>query len=430
MATLAVLIIALLIVLIVLRVPVSFAILISGIIGLLFLVDIPAIVGTISVVAPGAVQSFSLSAIPLFIFMAHLMLLSGLVENLFGAARGLLGRAAGGTGIASVLAGVAFAAVSGSSTASAATLAKTTSIKMIEEGYRPTTATGIVASVGTLAGMIPPSIILVFYAITAEASVGDLIVAGIVPGIIIAVALIITMYVSMLWDKGSVPAGERVPWKEKLSRSTAALPIILIFGAVMGSIYFGIATPTEAAALGVLAALVLVVARRKFTWGGFIHALMDTVKTSSMIFAIIIGAMVFGHFLTETKVTDGIVAWVESLTIPTLIIMFAIMVFYVILGFFMDQAAIVALTVPVMLPVVSALGYNEVWFGVFVVLMGEIGLISPPLGLNVFVVARTAGRSIGEVFRGSAPYAIAMFLVGFFFLLFPEVVLWLPETMK
>lgn len=427
----ALLLLVVLIGLIVIRVPVSFAILASGLLGLLLIHagQLGPVNGILEVVPTTSVQSLSLSAIPLFILMAHLMLMSGLMDSLFDAGRAFFGRTPGGTGIASTLAGVGFSAVSGSSTAAAATLAKTTSKRMIDEGYRPTTATGIVASVGTLAGMIPPSIVLVFYAVTAEASVGDLIIAGIVPGLIIAVALLITMFVPILRDPSSVPAGTATPWSVKVRKLLPALPIAFIFVIVVGAIYFGIATPTESAALGVVAAFVLVVARRRASLRGFVDALIETVKTSAMIFAIIIAAHVFGYAFTETKVAERLVDWVSELGVPALLIMLVLTLIYLVLGFFMDQVAIIALTVPIVLPLVETLGYDAVWFGVFVVLMGEIGLITPPLGLNVFVVARASGRDTVEVFRGAAPYAGAMLLVAVMFILWPEIVLWLPNAM-
>jgi tripartite ATP-independent transporter DctM subunit len=298
---------------------------------------------------------------------------------------------------------------------------------MITEGYHPQSAQGLVASVGTLAGMIPPSIVLVFYAITAEASVGDLLIAGIVPGLIIGAALVLTMYAGMLRNPSSVPAGRAVPWGHKLAAVVQALPILIVFGSVVGSIFFGIATATEAAAIGCLAALVLVMARKKFNWPAISEALLETVKTSAMIFAIIIGAHIFGHFITETRTTDAVLAWVGSLNTHALVIMGAMTLGYLILGFFMDQVAIIALTVPIALPIVETLGYDPIWFGIFIVLMAEIGLITPPLGLNLFVVARTAGRPVTEVTLGAIPYAAAMLCVAIMFVLWPQIVMWVPS---
>lgn len=425
----ALVMIGVLIALIMLRVPVSFAILGSGLLGLVVILGTGRTEGILEVVPATSVQSLSLSAIPLFILMAHLLLMSGMVDSLFDAGRTIFGRTPGGTGIASTLAGVGFSAVSGSSTAAAATLAKTTSTRMINEGYRPTTATGIVASVGTLAGMIPPSIVLVFYAVTAEASVGDLIIAGIVPGLIIAVALLLTMFIPMVLDPSRAPRGVRSTWTVKANASLTAVPLVVIFAVVVGAIYFGWTTPTESAALGCLAAFILVAVRRKMTVKGLADAVVETVKSSAMIFAIVIAAHVFGYAFTMTKAADKLVDWVSQLAVPAIAVMLIVTVIYLVLGFFMDQVAIIALTVPIVLPLVETLGYDAVWFGVFVVLMGEIGLISPPLGLNVFVVARAAGRDTMEVFRGSAPYAAAMLAVAVVFLIWPDIVLWLPNLM-
>lgn len=426
---LAILIVLLLLVLILVRVPVSFAVLGAGIVGLFCIEGFKVVNGVLETAPATSVMSYSLSAVPLFIWMAQLIMLSGLLDSLFGAARSVVGRIRGGTGVASVAAGTAFAAVSGSSTASAATLAQTSTVKMIDEGYDPKTAGGIVAVVGTLAAMIPPSIVLVFYAITAEVSVGDQLVSGFFPGIIIAIVIVATMYISMLRQPDSVPHGARSTWSEKGKALVEASPLILVFGAVVGSIYLGLATPTEAAALGCLAAFILVLFKRKFSIQGMVITLVETVKSTAMIFAIIVGAHVFGHFLTETQVTPTLVKWVSELSIPAFVIMLGIAAIYVVLGFFMDQIAIIALTVPVTLPLVEALGYDPIWFGIFIVLLAEVGLVTPPLGLNVFVVARSAGRRVEEVFRGAFPYVIAMLLVALAFLIWPQIVLWVPEAM-
>lgn len=426
---LALAVVLLLLFFILIRVPVSFAILSAGIIGIA-IVRGPSVVDGVMQTAPAAsVMSFSLSAVPLFILMAHLIMLSGLLDSLFAATRAVVGRVRGGTAVASIAAGTAFASVSGSSTAAAATLAQTTTVKMIDEGYSPKMASGVVAVVGTLAAMIPPSIILVFYAITAEVSVGDQLIAGFVPGLIIAVALVITMYLSMIRNPQDVPSGSRASWAEKGRGLLTASPLVIVFVAVVGSIYAGVATATEAAAIGCIAGLILVIAKGHFTVPGIFRTLIETTKTTAMIFAIIVGAHVFGHFLTETRVTPTIVEWVGGLAIPSVIIMLFITALYIVLGFFMDQIAIIALTVPVVLPLAVELGYDPVWFGIFVVLLAEIGLVTPPMGLNVFVVAKAAGQRTEDVFLGAAPYVGAMLVVALIFLLVPGIVMWLPNTM-
>ncbi|MFC7344176.1 TRAP transporter large permease [Saccharopolyspora griseoalba] len=418
---------ALLLVLIMLRVPVSFAVLLTGILGLLHLGTGQQTIGVLETAAPSSVMSYTLSAAPLFVFMAHLILMSGLVDALFSAARVLVGRVRGGTAVASVAAGTAFAAVSGSSTASAATLASTSSDQLVRDGYAPRTATGLIAVVGTLAAMIPPSVILVFYAITAEESVGDTIVAAVTPGLLVALALVGALYLLVALRPHDVPRGEASTLAAKSRALLPALPILVLFGAVVGAIYTGVATPTEAAAIGCLAAFVLAALRGRVNGPALTKAVVDTVKTSAMIFAVIIGAEVFGHFLTETRVADSLVAAISGLALPAAVIMLMIGAVYVVLGFFMDQIAIIALTVPVVLPIVTELGYDPIWFGIFVVLLAEVGMVSPPMGLNVFVVSRVTGRAPGEVFRGALPFAGAILMIGILLVLFPELVLWVLE---
>jgi C4-dicarboxylate transporter DctM subunit len=427
---LAVIIALLLIALILLRVPVSFAIFGSGLLGLLFLGG-PGLAVNVMETAPfAAVRSNSLSAIPLFILMAQLILMSGLLDSLFDAARSLVGRVTGGTAVASVGAGAAFAAISGSSTASAATLAKTSTKRMLEEGYRKETATGLVAVVGTLAAMVPPSIILVFYAITAEAQVGKMLIAGFFPGIIIAIGIVITMYLGFLRDRTAAPRGERSPWRTKVRYFAQASPLLIIFVIVIGTIFTGIASPTESAAIGVLGALILVIARRRWNAHEFGEAVLDTVKTSAMIFAIMMSAQVLGVFLTETQVTTKMVNAIADSGWNSVVIMLLIGLVYLVLGFFMDQIAIIALTVPITLPIVEGLGYDPIWFGVFVVLLAETGMVTPPMGINVFVVSKAVRVNPLIVFKGAAPYVVMTVILAVIFLLWPDIVMWVPNLQE
>jgi C4-dicarboxylate transporter DctM subunit len=427
---LAVTIVILLIVLIMLRVPVSFAIFGSGLLGLVCLGG-PGLAVNVMETAPfAAVRSNSLSAIPLFILMAQLILMSGLLDSLFDAARSLVGRVTGGTAVASVGAGAAFAAISGSSTASAATLAKTSTKRMLEEGYRKETATGLVAVVGTLAAMIPPSIILVFYAITAEAQVGKMLIAGFFPGILVAIGIVITMYLGFLRDRTAAPRGQRSSWREKTGYLLQASPLLIIFIVVIGTIFTGVASPTESAAIGVIGSLILVIARRRWNTREFAESVLDTVKTSAMIFAIMMAAQVLGVFLTETQVTTKMVNAIGDSSLNNIVIMLLIGLVYVVLGFFMDQIAIIALTVPITLPIVETLGYDPIWFGVFVVLLAETGMVTPPMGLNVFVVSKAVRVNPLTVFKGAAPYVVMTLVLAVLFLLWPDIVMWVPDLQE
>lgn len=423
------LIIALLLAQILLRVPVAFAIAFSGIVGIWWLNDLDVVIGVLGVSLASAAGSYSLSAIPLFILMAQLVLASGVLGELFESAKVIVGRTRGGTGMAAIGAGSMFAAVSGSSTAAAATLAHTSSSQMIAQGYSPRLAAGLVAVTGTLAAMVPPSILLVFYAITAEQSVGKVLVAGFVPGFLVAVSLIATLFILIRLNPSLAPSGERFSWTEKIIGLKVMAPVVFLFATVVGTIYFGLATPTEAAALGCLGGLILMAVRRKLNLDNIRQALLSTTSSSVMILFIIVGAHIFGHFLVETQATPRMIEAIGQLPVSPFFIMLMIVLLYIVLGFFMDQIAIIALTVPIVVPLIISLGYDPIWFGVLVILLAEIGLVTPPLGLNVFVVARSSNLSVEEVFKGVIPFVLAVLFVALLILILPEIVLFVPNSM-
>lgn len=411
------------------RVPVAFAIGITAALGLVSHGGTPMLLGVFETTPHSAVASFSLTAIPLFILMAQLILHSGIAHDLFDAIRVLVGRVPAGLGIATTLAGAAFAAISGSSTAAAATLAATSNPQMRRMGYDPKLSGGLIAVVGTLAAMIPPSIILVFYAILAEESVGQVLVAGFLPGALVTATIILTTLI-MVWRNPTLaPRAESHAWWEKLRGLTSVGPIAVLFLLVTGTIYFGVATPTEAAALGASGALVLTAARRRLSWSALWASGREAVTTSVMVLTIIMSAYLFGYFLTATQVTQRLVRFVAELPVAPTAVFGVIALLYLVLGFFLDQMAILALTVPVVLPVVTELGFDPIWFGVVVILLAEIGLVTPPLGLNVFVVARASGLPVGQVFRGVTPYVLALITLVVLVTAFPAIVTWVPDTM-
>ncbi|WP_029090219.1 TRAP transporter large permease [Brevibacterium album] len=418
----------LLLVLILLRVPVAFAILAAGTVGLVAVDGFASAFAVFQVVPMSAAGKFSLSAIPLFILMAHFVLASGALNSLFESARVLVGRVRGGTGIAAVLAGAGFASVSGSSTAAAATLAHTSTGEMVRQGYSKGLATGSVASAGTLAAMIPPSILLIFYAITAETSVGQTLLAGLVPGVLMALALCAVVYVQAL--RGQAPAANATSWGEKARSLAGLVPVGVLFLLVVGTVFFGIATATEAAAVGALGGLGLMALNRRMSWKAVREAFVGTVTSSAMIMVIIVAAHVFGHFLAETRVTPAVVAAVGAWEVPPVVIMLGMVLVYLVLGFFMDQMAIIALTVPVTLPLVEALGFDPIWFGIVVILVAEIGLVTPPLGLNAFVTARASRIPLETVFAGSVPFILGMLAVVALVFAFPSLALFVPELMQ
>ncbi len=425
-----VLLISLLMLLLILaRVPVFFAILSAAILGLLLILGFEGTIAVLQTVPQSAVGKNSLAAIPLFILMAQFVLHSGALNGLFEAARVIIGRVRGGTAYAAVGAGAIFASVSGSSTAAAATLAHTSTDKMVEQGYSPKLSAGVVASAGTLAAMVPPSILLIFYAITAETSVGQTLMAGLLPGLLVALSIMLTVGILIRTRHDSAPRGEAFPWKDKIASLVAVIPMIALFGLVVGLVFLGVTTATEAAAVGALGGLVLMIARRKLTWKAFRDSLFQAVSSSVMILSIVLAAHVYGHFVVESGVTPALIDGISSLPMAPLAIVGVIALIYLILGFFMDQLAIIALTVPVTLPVVEALGFDPIWFGILVILMAEIGLITPPLGLNVFVVARAARLPVESVFAGSFPFVFSILAVGILLFAFPSIALFLPGLM-
>lgn len=409
--------------------PVAFAMAISGAVGLLWIGGPDMLLGILKTVPFSVANSYEVITIPMFILMAELVIFSGFADDLFEAAAAWVGRVGGGLAMATALAGAGFGAISGSSTASAAVLSSTTVPAMLKQGYEPSLAGGVVAISGTLAMLIPPSIALILYGIIANVSITALLIAGVIPGILVCLAIILTVAFLVWRDPRRAPPGRAYSVAEKLASLKVGGPLVALLLAVTGTIYSGIATPTEASGLGAFGALLLVIANHKLTTNGMARVLMRAANTSCMILAIVLGASIFGTFFTLTQTTQELVQLAAHLDVSRWIVMALILTGYVVLGCFMDQIAILILTVPVVLPVVTALGFDPVWFGVIVVVTAEVGMVTPPMGLNVFVVARCTGRPLAEVFAGVMPHVIAHFLLIALLTAFPVLVLWLPSTM-
>lgn len=420
----------LLLALLVIGTPVAFALAIAGAVGLYSLGGASMLLGILDTAPLSAASSYELITVPMFLLMAEFVIISGVADHLFRAAATWVGRIPGGLGIATAFAGAGFGAISGSSTASAATLASTSIPAMLKAGYEPKLACGVVAISGTLAMLIPPSIALVLYGIIADVNIGHLLVGGIVPGLLVTGAITFTILYLVWRHPGWAPSGRAYHWREKFSALAAVWPMLVLFMAVTGIIYIGIATPTEAAGIGAFGAYLIAWGVGKASFAATRKALLRATQTSCMIIMIILGAHIFGYFFTITQTTQQIVATVGSLAIDRWAIMAIIILIYLILGCFMDQVAILILTVPVVLPLVVKLGFDPVWFGVVVIVTAEVGMVTPPVGLNVFVVSRYTGRPLDEVFRGVAPHVLAHLLVIGLLCLLPELVLWLPQTMQ
>ncbi len=409
--------------------PVGFAMGFAGAVGLLMVGGTGTLFGILQTAPLSTVSSYELITIPMFLLMAELVLLSGVADDMFKTASAWIGRVPGGLGMATALAGAGFGAICGTSTASAATLSSTSLPAMIKQGYEPKMAAGVVAISGTLAMLIPPSVALVIFGLLAEVNIGQLLIGGILPAVLVTATIMATIYFLVWQDPSRAPRVEPVSWREKFSLLWQVGPMVLLFSLVTGTIYLGIATPTEASALGAAGALVLAIARRRVTPATLYRALLSACHGTCMIATILVGASIFGYFFTLTHVTQDLVAWIGSLPTSRWVIITLILFGYIVLGSFMDQIAILVLTVPIVLPLIKTLGFDPIWFGVIKIVTAEVGMITPPVGLNCFIVARYAKRPVAEVFHGTFPHFIAHLIAIAILVAFPSIILWLPSQM-
>jgi len=371
-----------------------------------------------------------LTAIPLFILLGELLLRSGLADKMFLALAVWFVRLPGGLLHTNIGACALFAATSGSSVATAATIGTVALPALDQRGYRPSRTLGSLAAGGTLGILIPPSVNMLIYGSMAETSVGKLFLAGIVPGILLTGFFMLFIAGQALLDRDEGQADEpAVPLAEKLRLTRHLLPPLIILGVVMGSIYLGIATPTESAALGVVVSLGFVVAEGRLSWAFLDTCFRQTAKTSGMILLIVVAAFMLNVTLALGGTAQAMSEWVASLGLSSTGLLLALIVFYLLLGMFMDVLSMQVLTVPVVLPIVVAAGIDPVWFGIFIVLMCELGMITPPVGMNLYVVhgIRKDGGPFRDVIYGALPYVVIMILFTILLILFPDLVLWLPE---
>ena len=422
--------IVLLIVFLIVGAPVGFALGLSGLVGLYLVGGMDAICGVMNTVPYRTAASYTLTTVPMFILMAELIAESGIVKEIFGAAQKWLERLPGGLAIASTFAAAGMAAMSGSSTASAAALSSIAVPEMRNHGYSVHVAAGVVTVAGTLAIMIPPSIQLVLYGIITENSIGKLLIAGVVPGLLTAGMYVVGI---VIWSKVNPnvmpPSSTNYSWRDKWSSILPLWAFILLAVIVLGSIYLGVATPTEAAAVGAFGALVIPLVRRQIDIRGIMHAVKRTIKVTTMIFMIIIGAMIFGYFLTLTQATQGLIQLITDLNVSPSIAFFLLVIMYLVLGCFLDVIAIMLITLPLVYPLIIALGFNPIWFGVVVVKLIEIALITPPLGMNAYVVSVSTDIPVEDVFKGTAVMLSFEFITLTLLIFFPSIITWLPSMM-
>lgn len=423
-----------LILLLVAGVPIGFALGIGGAISFLMVGDSTALSGLMSGVVHHTTSNFVLLTIPMFVLMSEFLSAGGIAQDLMIACDRLMRRVRGGLAVACVLAGAVLAAASGSSTASVATMVRSAFPTMKALGYHQGFAIGTISISGTLAIMIPPSIAMVVYGIITEESIGRLFMAGFIPGILTAGGYILTIWFCVWRNPKLVPDKDAL---QRIADSQLGIPeqrgrvwpVGILILVVIGCLYSGIATPTEVGAIGALGALAISVMMRRMTMRNMIEAIGNTARTTAMIVTIIFGAIIFGYFMAFTQSTNAILGWISESGLPPLAVLIAILILYVLLGMVMDQFAIIVLTVPITYALIKGLGYDGIWYGILIVKTAEIGLVTPPVGLNIFIASAASGVPPGEGFRGVAPFVVTEVIILAILVAFPEISLFLPNLL-
>ncbi|MFM8575999.1 MAG: TRAP transporter large permease [Limnohabitans sp.] len=413
-----------------LRIPLAFAMGLVGLVGIGVTIGwAPAFASTAQVVYETGF-AYTLSVIPLFILMGNFVARAGLAHELFHAAYTFIGHRRGGLAHATIAACAGFGAICGSSIATAATMSKVAYPSMKKLGYSDAMSTGVIAAGGTLGIMIPPSTIMVIYGIITETHIGKLFAAGVIPGILTAL-LMMGAVVLMTWhDPEHAPAGEKFSWKERLIALRGIWGVLLLVFVVLGGIYGGVFTATEGAGIGAMGAFLFALARGALSWAILRQVLVESARTTAMLFTLLIAATIFANFVNYTTMPTDLKDWITHLGLSPIMIVGAMMVIYVILGTVMEELTMVLLTIPLFFPIVVQLGFDPVWFGVLIVMVIQIGLISPPVGMNLFVI-NTLLPKVGlvTIFRGVWPMVLVLIITLMILLAFPGLSLWLPSMM-
>lgn len=421
--------------LIMLRMPVGVVMILVGGGGYALIAGVTPALSVLSSYPFEHASSYSLSVIPLFVFMGQLAVQSGISRDLFAATHAWIGHFRGGLASTTVASSAGFAALSGSSVASAATMGAVAMPEMERYKYDTALATGTVAAGGTLGILIPPSTGFILFALLTEESIGQLFVAGVIPGIMLALLFTLTIWVQTKHRPHLGPASQKSSWRVRWVSLLRASPMLVIVMLVIGGIYGGAFTPNEAAGIGAFLTLIAALLKRTMGCKEFVDTVLETVKISGMVLMVVIGAYLFNPFLGLTRIPGELGAFVGTLDLPPMIILLCILAGLIALGMFMEGLAILVMVIPIVFPIIVALGYDPIWFGVLVVVTLEMGLISPPLGMIVFVVRGVASNvlkrdvPLGTVFKGVVPFWGAMFILLVLLLVFPDLSLFLPNQM-
>ena len=423
--------IGLLLVLLISSMPVGLAMAVAGVVGFAIMTSPEAALNMAAAEFFGTLSKYDLSTIPLFILMGQVAFHTGISQGLFHAAYRWLGHWRGGLAMSTVGACAAFGAICGSGPATAATMAAVALPEMRRYRYSMELATGCVAAGGSLGMMIPPSIVFIVYAILTQQSIGKLFIAGVAPGLVTALLFCLAITLVCRYRPEMGPAGETFSWHERLVSLKDILETLVIFVAVMGSMFAGYCTATEAAAIGAAATLAVGWLRKRLSWAALKQCLWETIRTSCMVILIVAGALIFGRFLAVTHTPAALADWIGRLPLPPWGIMAAIILFYLVAGCFVDALALNLLTIPIFYPVVVAMNFDLIWFGVVIVLVTQMGVITPPVGVNAYVVSGMARDvPLPLIFKGALPFLLCLMVVAALMVMCPQLVLFLPSLLK
>lgn len=419
--------------LIFLKVPIAYAMMTVGLIGFGLIVSFKAAFSMIATDVFSSFSSYSLSVIPMFIWMGFIAFYSGVGTNLYNFTYKLIGHKRGGLAMATQIACAIFGAICGSNTATAATMGAIALPEMRKYHYNDSLSSASVAAGGALGVLIPPSVIFIVYGIQTEQSIGKLFLAGVIPGILLMLLYIATIGILVARNPSLGPASRKFTWRERLSGlQNGLIEVIFTFCISLGGLFAGWFTPTEAGAIGTASILLITLLRKQLNWSGFKKSLLATVKTTSMIMLIVAGAVVFGKFVSVSRLPFFLATWVTTLALPAFAVLALILLIYLLLGCVIDALALILLTIPIFYPVaVDGLGYDPIWFGVIIVLVVALGVITPPVGMNVFIIKGVVkDLQVETIFKGVLPFVIALFVCISLLVLFPGLVTWLPSILK
>jgi tripartite ATP-independent transporter DctM subunit len=421
---------AVLTVLLLLRVPVGFAMALVGAGGIAWALAPGAALALLAQIPVSNTMSYELSVVPMFILMGSFIARSGIAADLYACCNAFVGHRRGGLAIATIIACGGFAAVCGSAIATAATFSKVSYPSMRRFGYHPGLASAAICAGGTLGILIPPSVIMVIYAIMTGTSVAKLFVAGILPGLLAILLYVATVQI-LVWRRPEIgPAAERVSWSERLRLLGGVGPVVALFLLIIGGLYLGWFTATEAAGIGAAGACAFAAWRGSMRWRDFLDCAVETARLTAALFLILIGALLFANLMNLTGFPRALQTFVTSFGVQPYVVIVTICVLYVVLGTFFEELSMILLTVPIFFPLVTSLGFDPIWFGIVIVMVVELGLISPPVGMNLFVVQSALDLPAGALFRWIAPFVAADVLRLAIIVAFPIVSLALPSLMR